>query len=276
MSILDIDHVMLDIGKERALTWFASAGFTVRPLRHHAIMGGGVAGGRGGSAVVTFSASKGTVANYLELSFADKSTSAPKMLDLLSNGPGIASLVHATTDFAGDVCDWKDLFEFGLEFKLPMEARTSIRAQTIEAALMTDPRVPVRFGICAYEHVDEYSLPNLIEHPNGALGWSKIQITLNEDAFESQCRSVEKLYKRSPNFKETGSVRWDHTHTSIALRAGAPRVELFIDVENLDQTAEFLSQCRLDMAHRSNSVVIDAEIACGMNLVFRQKSSLHR
>lgn len=177
-KINDIEHLMIGVPSHpEAILQFERLGFTVRGARGLPPMGGGPAGGKGGSALVAF---KGHVAeraqtgpaNYLELAFLDEPYAQEWMLPILKGVHGGAMLV-LEVDGLEDLRDYwtqsgiltHPIVTFELE---PVDGNRSDSSASCSVVVPKGSAHAFYVNACEYTGDGGYSDPKLTTHANSA------------------------------------------------------------------------------------------------------------
>jgi hypothetical protein len=161
-------------------------------------MGGGAAGGKGGSAVVIFDAPSPGVANYLELAFLDEAFAAPFMKPILGRRFGPTMLVHASDDAASLRACWT---ADGLEFLPLLEIdvpATSVGPGQKLRILIPAGAPPIWCNACQYSSTVEFRVPELTRHSNSAVAFAGVSVVCANHVLGATLEHFEAVYAAKP------------------------------------------------------------------------------
>lgn len=253
-DIVDIDHVMVQCESlYAATTHFEKLGFTVRKPRFHEVSAESAESEPFGSTVVSFASSDNTSANYLELSFNPSPTENSTAHSNQSGG--VALIMLAISDIKKLLPDWQAIPGHNPQpFKLPMEPRDNVPAQTIQGAVQTTDESQSAVGIVSYEHTLEYQLPELTSHSNSALHLKALHYTSNETGSDRLVEVLSELLGEPRDDLNVDGKFWEFNQTEIRVydtdgfrarfgdEAVSPhlRYAMTIEVESIEKTRSCL------------------------------------
>ncbi len=280
-AIADIDHLMIaTFDHEVAIKAYSALGFKVRPVRQLAPMGGGSAGGNGGSAAVLLRARTAGCANYLELAKADPATAMPMMQDILCAEEGPAMLVHATHDPDRLATEWTALGIDMQRVRLSLTPFGEGPPVDLEVFLVPKGQAPFAFNACWYSSPYDFEREEWRDHPNGALHWTGFSYPVDDDIFGISVKRFMQIYGITPSASsgDDASFRLGETVLTIWKRSafhrkygtGADGGLVHIAVRSLSYLAEFLSKRRIDFARLDTVIQVDGRHANGTHMLFEQ------
>ncbi len=194
--LIDLDHIMIGVrSHEEAITAFERLGFCVRGVRPLAPMGGGPAGGIGGSAAILFKPAAHDAANYLELAYFDERFGAPMMRPILAGRAGGAMLVHATADAKALHAEWTRR-NIGLLPLIEVDlaaVKDGGRGQRLRI-ILPDATQPLFCNACEYQDLSEFQNPALTGHDNGVVCWTSVIVADSPDALVPIADHLSRVY----------------------------------------------------------------------------------
>lgn len=280
-AIADFDHLMIaTFDHDLAIKAYSDLGFKVRPVRQLAPMGGGSAGGDGGSAAVLLRARTPGCANYLELAKADPTTAMPMMQDILCEAEGPAMLVHATLDPDRLAKEWIALGVDMHRVRLSLTPFGEGPPVDLEVFLVPKGQAPFAFNACWYSSPYDFEREEWRDHPNGALHWTGFSFPVDDDVFSVSVKRFMQLYGVSPSTpnSDTAGFRLGETALTIWKRSafqrkygtGADGGLVHIAVRSIPQLTTFLSERQIDFAGVDKVIKVDGRYANGTHLLFEQ------
>lgn len=228
MSITALDHVMINIADHGvAADQFKRMGFLLRGFRPNAPMGGGPAGGVGGSDCILFPSDHPNAANFLEISVWDRDCAHPMMRDILGEIEGPQMLVHATEDAGALHADWSSK---GLHLNpivdVDFPAADGLEAQKMRLIIPQGGKDPINVNAVQYANVDDFKTPEKTTHPNTAYCWDACRIICADDALPAMIQHFSNIYSRAPN---------EETPTAATFRIEQINVELLTQTSYTDK-----------------------------------------
>jgi hypothetical protein len=203
--MLALDHVMFSVASHRdAIAELTQLGFLHREVRQLPPMGGGTAGGVGGSAVVMMQSAIPGAANYMELAYLDTPFAAPFMKPILLEKPRAAMLVHATDDARTLHARWShDRIEVLPLIEIALPPSSVSAGQNLKLLLPTGSP-PIWCNACEYESTEEFQVRHLTRHPNTAQRWTGVVVAVPNDWLVRTLDHFVRLYRRQPEVTPLG------------------------------------------------------------------------
>ncbi len=288
-GLIALDHVMVAVkDHEIATNRWQRLGFKVRPVRQLVPMGGGSAGGNGGSAAVLLRSKTEGVANFIELAKADPVTAAPALKTLLCGDEGVAMLVHATNNPALTKARFESL---GLQcqsmhIKLPPIGDGD--EVLVDIVLPTPRQTPRTFNAMRMSSTADFERDEWRGHPNSALSWIAITYIETPLRIAETIDSFRRLYGSEPakngdeaHFSfQIDEVRLDvTTEQNLAMRLGtdcpfgtgdtAAAALLEFEVANLDSARNYLNTNAVPYTDLGDTIVVSASELLGVATLFR-------
>jgi hypothetical protein len=194
-AIDDIDHLMMSVfDHDSAILSFTKLGFRVRPVRQLSPMGGGDAGGNGGSAAILLRARTPGCANYLEIARADPEKSMQIMKDLLCNREGPAMLVHATLDPDELYARWESLAITMHRIELVLQPFGEGPPVDLQVFLVEPNQAAFNFNACWYSDPYDFERDEWRDHPNTALHWGGLSLPIDDALFDHEVKRFSLIY----------------------------------------------------------------------------------
>jgi Glyoxalase-like domain len=284
-----LDHVMVAVhSHDSAIASWQRLGFKVRPVRQLAPMGGGSAGGNGGSAVVMLRSKVPGVANFIEIARADPITAAPSLKALLCGDEGVAMLVHATVDPTLTLERFETLGlrcqSFRLQFP-PMGAGDD----TVVDIVLPDPgQTPRMFNAMRMSNTADFERDEWRDHENSAISWSGISYIETPQQIAATAASFAKLYGVDPISNDDqqcfqfgiGHVQLEITTASnlasrfCSVRFGVsdvaePTALLHFEVASVDRARNALLANSVKHVDLGDNIVVSAGELHGVAATFR-------
>lgn len=280
-AIADFDHLMIaTFDHDAAIKAYTELGFKVRPVRQLAPMGGGSAGGDGGSAAVLLRARTAGCANYLELAKADRSTAMPMMQDILCVREGPAMLVHATRDPDRLASEWMALGIDMQRVRLSLTPFGEGPPVDLEVFLVPKGQAPFAFNACWYSSPYDFEREEWRDHPNGALHWTGFSYPVDDDSFNISIKRFMQIYGVAPSVPgtdsatfrlgETALIIWKKSAFQRKYGASADGGLVHIAVQSIAHLTNYLSERRINFAKIDSMIKVDARYANGTHLLFEQ------
>ncbi|NJS13282.1 MAG: VOC family protein [Sphingopyxis sp.] len=279
--ITDIDHLMIaSFDHDRAIKNYTNLGFKVRPVRQLAPMGGGSAGGNGGSAAILLRARTPGCANYLELAMADPVTAMPMMQDILRNDEGPAMLVHATLDPNRLADQWAKLGIKLERVKLSLPPFGAGPPVDLEVFLVPKGQAPFAFNACHYSSTYDFERDEWRNHPNGALHWTGLTVAVDDLSFAVSVKRFSEIYARQPRDAEScravfqlGATRlelWERTAFEREYGKEAAGTAVHIAVRSLADLRAYLAEKQIEYVATGPTVRVERRFANGTFLAFEE------
>ena len=280
-AIADFDHLMIaTFDHDLAIKAYSELGFKVRPVRQLAPMGGGSAGGDGGSAAVLLRARTAGCANYLELAKADRITAMPMMQDILCQAEGPAMLVHATLDPDRLAMEWTALGVDMQRVRLSLPPFGEGPPVDLEVFLVPKGQAPFAFNACWYSSPYDFEREEWRDHPNGALHWTGFSFPVDDNSFNVSVKRFIDLYGASPSVTEgdVAAFRLGETTLTVWKRSafqrkygtGADGGLVHIAVRSITHLATYFAERRIEFTELDSIIKIGGHYANGTNLLFEQ------
>ena len=280
-AIADFDHLMIaTFDHDAAIKAYTELGFKVRPVRQLAPMGGGSAGGDGGSAAVLLRARTAGCANYLELAKADRSTAMPMMQDILCQAEGPAMLVHATPDPDRLASEWMAIGVDMQRVRLSLTPFGEGPPVDLEVFLVPKGQAPFAFNACWYSSPYDFEREEWRDHPNGALHWTGFSYPVDDNSFGISVKRFTQLYRVPPSVSldDVAAFRLGATTLTIWKRSafqckygdGADGGLVHIAVRSIPHLTAYLSAQRINFAKIDSMIKVDGRYANGTHLLFEQ------
>lgn len=280
-ALTELDHLMVavfDHGK--AMRAFSELGFTIRPVRQLAPMGGAEAGGNGGSAAILLNSVTPGCANYIELAMADPVTAQSFMKTLLRQKEGPAMLVHATQDPQLLAQQWSSLgFElkkFGFSVQ-PFGAGDRV---DIDIVLPLPGQAPFAFNACRYSDVSDFERDEYRNHANGAQRWAGLTIAFEQDVLANAIKQFADIYGVEPTPSPSGGVYFQPAAGRFEIVSAQQYQAIYgewglapiihIVVENLATTRNFFIAKELQFQATGAAIMIDPVLGRGAVLLFKE------
>jgi Glyoxalase-like domain len=280
-AIADIDHLMIaTFDHDSVIKAYTELGFKVRPVRQLLPMGGGSAGGNGGSAAILLRARTAGCANYLELAMADPITAMPIMQDILCRAEGPAMLVHATLDPDQLASEWIALGVDMQRVKLTLTPFGEGPPIDLEVFLVPKGQAPFAFNACWYSSPYDFEREEWRDHPNGALHWTGFSFPVDDVSFDYSIKRFSKLYGMSPfgfdddcatfRLGKTELTIWNRTafHSKYGSEADGGLVH--IAVRSLSYLQTFFFERQIEFAALDSVIKVGGCYANGTHLLFEQ------
>jgi hypothetical protein len=286
--LTELDHVMLAVHDHApAIAVWQRMGFAVRPVRQLAPMGGGAAGGDGGSAAVLLHSRTPGCANFIEISRADPATAAPALKTLLRGPQGVAMLVHATSSpdalaRAWAACGWRSQL---IDLRLtPMGPGEPVLVQIV---LPEPGQTRLMFNAMQMSSTADFERDEWRAHANTARHWSGITYVERDDFVPETLQLLERLYGSSA--RQVAAGMWSFRpgqvelvlasesafrarHEGVAAAAEPNRTlgaMLTIDVDDLHSARRALEAGGLPHAVGVATLLIPASHALGVAIELR-------
>ena len=280
-AIADFDHLMIaTFDHNAAIKAYFNLGFKVRPVRQLAPMGGGSAGGDGGSAAILLRARTAGCANYLELAKADPGTAMPMMQDILCQAEGPAMLVHATPDPDRLASEWTALGVDMQRVRLSLTPFGDGPPVDLEVFLVPKGQAPFPFNACWYSSPYDFEREEWRDHPNGALHWAGFSFPVDDDFFRRSVKRFMQLYGVSPSpanddiaafqLGETTLTLWKSSAFQRKYGTGADGGLVHIAVRSIRHLTTFLSEQQIEFSAVDQMIKVDGRYANGTHLLFEQ------
>ena len=281
LAIADFDHLMIaTFDHDIAIKAYTELGFKVRPVRQLAPMGGGSAGGNGGSAAILLRARTAGCANYLELAMADPDAAMPIMRDILCKAEGPAMLVHATLDPDRLASEWIALGVDMHRVKLSLTPFGEGPAVDLEVFLVPKGQAPFAFNACWYSSPYDFEREEWRDHPNGALHWTGFSFPVEDTLFNQSVKRFSHLYgipSSTANddveaFKlgETTLSVWKASAFNCKYGTSADGGMVHIAVRSIQHLTRYFSERRIKFLELDSTIRVDGRYANGTNLLFEQ------
>ena len=280
-NITDLDHLMMAVfDHDTAIELFKHIGFTIRPVRQLAPMGGGDAGGNGGSAAILLYSATPRCANYIEIARADPVTAQPFMKELLCQKEGPAMLVHATADPDALARHWRglgyDLQQFGFTVQ-PFGAGEPVN---IDIVLPLPGQAPFAFNACRYSDVSDFERDEYRDHANGARRWGGLTLAFPSDELAATVATYTAIYNTKPISAPSGGACFQPAANSLELVSTdqyqaaygqwnlAPIVHII--VSDLEKTRFYFLAHDIACTDEGNRILISPELSGGAVFLFKQ------
>lgn len=273
-SLRELDHLMFAVfDHDVAISAFAALGFKVRPVRQLAPMGGGDAGGNGGSAAILMHSATPGCANYIELARADPVTAQPFMKTLLCQKEGPAMLVHATDDPATLVEQWSALGLKLHHFKFTVQPFGAGEPADIEIVLPEPGQAPFAFNACHYSDTSDFERNEWRDHPNGALRWAGLTLAFQNEDLKSVVDRFAEIYGAHPLTNSAGTACFKAAVNSFELVSAdqyraiygewglAPIVHIIVD--DLEVTRDYFLEQGIVFTDDLNRIMLAPELCSG-------------
>ncbi|MEM8985144.1 MAG: hypothetical protein AAGC95_00330 [Pseudomonadota bacterium] len=266
-DILDLDHLMFNcFSAERTELQLRKLGFTVRGFRPIPPMGGGDAGGAGGSLVVMFKGENDACANFLEFSVCDRAFAHPAMLGILNGAEGVAMAVQATehpedlhrrwSERGGEVEHWAVTFPGSSEDTPPIKVAIVLPHAGV---------FPWPINAVWQDDYSSYYNAELQNHPNTALRMTSVTYATFKERFDADVSGMASAYGFEPQRGDLDDwvefvpgkarmrittverlrQRWPGISEPAAVRAPCAAVVSF-DVQNLDALISVLTESAIE------------------------------
>ena len=280
-AIADFDHLMIaTFDHDVAIKAYSELGFRVRPVRQLAPMGGGSAGGDGGSAAVLLRARTAGCANYLELAKADRTAAMPMMQDILCHAEGPAMLVHATPDPDRLAMEWTALGVDMQRVRLSLTPFGEGPPVDLEVFLVPKGQAPFAFNACWYSSTYDFERDEWRDHPNGALHWTGFSFPVDDGSFGTSVKRFMQLYGMSPSATDDdiavfrlGETRLTVWKRSAFQRKYGTRADgglVHIVVQSIPHLTTYFVERRIEFVELDSMIKVDGRYANGTNLLFEQ------
>lgn len=280
-AIADFDHLMIaTFDHDMAIKAYCELGFKVRPVRQLAPMGGGSAGGDGGSAAVLLRARTAGCANYLELAKADRTTAMPMMQDILCHAEGPAMLVHATPDPDRLAMEWTALGIDMQRVRLGLTPFGEGPPVDLEVFLVPKGQAPFAFNACWYSSPYDFERDEWRDHPNGALHWAGFSFPVDDNRFGISVKRFTQLYGVSPlvanddialfRLGETRLTVWKRSAFQHKYGTGADGGLVHIAVRSIAHLTAYFVERRIEFGDLDSMIKVDGRYANGTHLLFEQ------
>ncbi len=280
-AIADFDHLMIaTFDHDTAIKAYTELGFKVRPVRQLAPMGGGSAGGDGGSAAVLLRARTAGCANYLELAKADRTTAMPMMQDILCQAEGPAMLVHATPDPDRLATEWIALGVDMQRVRLSLTPFGDGPPVDLEVFLVPKGQAPFPFNACWYSSPYDFEREAWRDHPNGALHWTGFSFPVDDNSFNASVKRFMQLYGIIPSaanddiaafrLGETTLTLWKNNAFQRKYGAGADGGLVHIAVQSIPHLTTYFAERRIEFVALDSMIKVDGRYANGTHLLFEQ------
>jgi Glyoxalase-like domain len=285
----ELDHVMLAVHEHApAIASWQRLGFCVRPVRQLVPMGGGAAGGDGGSAAVLLHPYAPGAANFIEIARADSRTAAPALKALLCPREGVAMLVHATPDPAAarDHFDALGLSSQMLHMSLaPMGAGEPVQ---VDIVLPEPGQAPLMFNAMRMSSTADFERDEWRQHPNTAQHWAGVTYVEQPTRLAQTLHYLSRLYGCEPRGQgldryafQPGRVALVLTTVAaleqrVGMRLGLPLqgcalgALLAFAVRDLAAARHALEQSNVEHTLQASSLVVPATQAHGVAIEFVQ------
>ncbi|MEO1657757.1 MAG: VOC family protein [Pseudomonadota bacterium] len=260
-DLIDLDHLMIGVeSHEAAIAAFTKLGFLHRSVRHLPPMGGGVAGGVGGSAVVMLRPLTDGAANFLELAYLDEPYAQPFMLPILKDVVGATMLVHGTRDAAALHGRWKaaglDLLPL-VELSIGVAQGGEDAGQDLKIIIPTGDQ-PVWCNACQYSTVSEFMIESLMDHPNGAVSWTGVVIVADDSVWDQTSDHLQVVYGADPANID-GGIRFQPSGLTIDMMSLAMLEDQFGIKPSVDEARPRIALVRVSVSDLNQTqAVLDA------------------
>ncbi|MEM8985127.1 MAG: hypothetical protein AAGC95_00240 [Pseudomonadota bacterium] len=207
-DIIDLDHLMFNcFSAERTERRLNQMGFKVRGFRPIPPMGGGDAGGSGGSLVVMFKGANDACANFLEFSVCDHAFAHPVMRGILKGAEGVGMAVLATdqpdilhkrwAEQKGEVEHWKFMFPGGDDDTPPIKVAIVLPHAGV---------FPWPINAVWQDDYSSYYNADLQDHPNTTLRMSAVTYVTLKEQFNRDVAGVSAAY--GSGMREAKGAEW--------------------------------------------------------------------
>lgn len=233
-DISDLDHLMFNCLDINAATRrLESLGFKMRPLRPLPPMGGGIAGGRGGSAIVLLTSQTKSCANYLEFAYCDHAFADPVMKGILSGPPGVAMSVHHTQHPEQVRHRWtSDGHE--LEYwAFTMPSTPTAPAGSVEIVLPHSGSFPWPINAVRLGDLAPFRDPALQQHPNGAIRFSAVTYAVADDQFDETVAALTRIYGKEAEGSDPHFRGFCWTNASVMIATASSLIARFPSVRGI-------------------------------------------
>jgi len=275
-AIAELDHLMMAVNDHRVATCnLERLGFKVRPVRQLAPMGGGAAGGDGGSAAVLLHARTPGCANYLEIARADPRTAQPFMRDLLCAGEGAAMMVHATHDAAKLAEEWRKIDLELVTFHVTLPPMGAGEDVEVDIVLPLPGQLPLAVNACRYSDVADFERDEWRDHPNGALAWAGLTFRVVPGDFASVVDRYAQVYGSRPKPAGDASrfgpnfVFFDISPRS-ASPPSSPAATVHVEVASLNRLVDHLRGAGVPFRETDGTILVEAAYANGSAMAFAE------
>ena len=207
--ISELDHAMLAVFDHRtAIAAWERVGFTVRPVRQLVPMGGGTAGGDGGSAAILLHPYAPGAANFIEIARADPRTAMPALQQLLCQREGVAMLVHATPTPAAAQAHFAALGLPSQLLHMTLAPFGPGEPVEVDIVLPVPGQSRLMFNAMRMSSTADFERDEWRGHPNGARSWCGITYVEAADELAGSVERMRRLYGCEPVDDGAGSVRF--------------------------------------------------------------------
>ncbi len=273
-ALNELDHLMMAVfDHDLAIASFSHLGFQIRPVRQLAPMGGGTAGGNGGSAAILLHSATSGCANYIELARADPATAQPFMKSLLCHKEGPAMLVHATDDPSLLSTQWRNIGLELHEFSFTVQPFGAGEPTDIDIVLPEPGQAPFAFNACRYSDVSDFERDEWRNHPNGAVRWSGLTIAFGTEELQPAVDRFNQIYGVDPLPDNAVHACFQPAANSFELISEnqylasygqlgfAPIVHLI--VKDLDITRRYFTARHIQFADNGNRLMLTPDLCHG-------------
>lgn len=279
-ALTELDHLMMAVfDHDAAIAAFDGIGFSVRPVRQLEAMGGGKAGGNGGSAAILLHSATPGCANYIELARADPLTAQSFMKALLCDTEGPAMLVHATSEPGLLAEQWRG---FGLQvqqFSFTVPPFGAGEPADIDIVLPDPGQAPFAFNACRYSDASDFERDEWRNHPNGAYRWAGLTLAFAPEELASAVRFYSQIYGMCPIESIAAGACFQPAVNSFELISHnhyreyygewelAPIVHII--TRDLAATQQYFETRGVKFASYGSHIIIAPDLGCGAAFLFK-------
>ena len=282
-AIADLDHLMIAVfDHEKAIAAYSRLGFKVRPVRQLPPMGGGTAGGNGGSAAILLRSRTAGCANYLEIARADPETAMPIMQEILCGQEGPAMLVHATLDPDDLSARWTQLGIAMQRIELVLQPFGEGPPVDLQVFLVEPNQAAFNFNACWYSDPYDFERDEWRDHPNGAIHWNGLSIPIDDDLFDNSVKRFSSVYGVLATLDDGGCARFTPGCSSLKLYTKSSYHSLYghssdggivhLIVKSIQLLSSYLNQNEIDFEWIGSKIKVDGSDANGSTLLFEEIS----
>ena len=216
--ISEMDHAMLAVFDHRvAIAAWERIGFKVRPVRQLVPMGGGSAGGDGGSAAILLHPYAPGAANFIEIARADPRTALPALQQLLCQREGVAMLVHATPAPADALQHFAALGLTSQLLHMTLPPFGPGEPVEVDIVLPAPGQSRLMFNAMRMSSTADFERDEWRDHANGARSWCGITYVEAADELAGSIDLMRRLYGREPVDDGTGGVQFQPGRVVLTL-----------------------------------------------------------
>lgn len=279
--ITELDHLMMAVfDHDSAIAAFERLGFTIRPVRQLAPMGGGDAGGNGGSAAILLHSAMHGCANYIEIARADPVTAQPFMKELLCQKEGPAMLVHATSNPDALATHWQDLGYNLQQFGFTVQPFGAGDPVDIDIVLPLPGQAPFAFNACRYSDVSDFERDEYRDHANGARRWSGLTLAFPHSELEAAIETYKAIYNGEPTLAASGGACFQPAANSFEIVSPDEYRAAYCDwdlvpivhilVCDIEKTRFYFLAHDIKCRDEGDRIFIAPELGCGAVILFKQ------